>query len=45
MRASSQPAVERGFRDPVMESQAVFRLCLEALSRPCRPIDIGSELL
>lgn len=44
MRTSPQPTVERGFHDPVMESQAVFRLCLEALSRPCRPIDIGSDL-
>lgn len=44
MNAVDLGVVAAGFADPVMESQAAFRGCLEALSRPGRVVDLGESI-
>ena len=44
MNAFDLAAVGPGFSDPVMESQAVFRRSLEALSHPGRIVDLADSL-
>jgi alpha-D-ribose 1-methylphosphonate 5-triphosphate synthase subunit PhnH len=38
----NRQAISPGFADPVVQSQGVFRSVLEAMSRPGRPVALGS---
>jgi alpha-D-ribose 1-methylphosphonate 5-triphosphate synthase subunit PhnH len=42
--ATTRIELERGFHDSVADAQRVFRRCLTALSRPCLPVDVATDL-
>lgn len=45
MIENSARAIRSGFADYVAASQRVFRLALDCLSRPCRPVEFERDLL